>query len=481
MDFFFGREQEKRQLKELCESGKAELLAIYGRRRVGKTYLISEFFKNKGLYFEITGSKEAPKAEQIRNFHREFLDLFPDEERKLPKNWGEALNLLKNAIVKVPENQTVILFFDELPWLAAPRSGFLRALDYAWNRHFSRMKNVKLIVCGSAAAWMIHHVIHDKGGLYGRLSAQIRLEPFTLIEVEKLLQARGVQLDRKQLITLYMAMGGIPKYLNLIKPGMSTAQMLNEFCFKSQGFLFQEFPKLFKSLFDGADRHLKVVQLLAEKRYGLRQSDIFEEIGLTSGGSASTTLEELEESGFIMNIPQYGKKTKERYWRLTDEYSFFYLTWIEQKRSGILRNADPDYWMKQQTSQKWLSWASYTFENVCLKHVLKIKQALGLSGVSTTETQWCFHGNTENQGAQIDLVIDRADHCINLCEIKFSNDVYVMTKKDREDLERKKQVFQRETKTRKTLFTTLITPYGAEENPHYLGTIQKQLTMDDLF
>ena len=481
MDFFFGRDQEKKQLKDLYDSNKAEFLAIYGRRRVGKTYLISEYFKDKGVYFEITGSKEAPKAEQIRNFYREFVDLFPDEQEKLPKNWGEALNLLKNAVAKVPENQKVILFFDELPWLAAPRSGFLRALDYFWNRHISRMKNVKLIVCGSAAAWMIHHVIHDKGGLYGRLSAQMRLEPFTLTEVEKMFQARGIHLDRKQLVTLYMAIGGIPKYLNLIKSGMSTAQMLNEFCFKSQGFLFQEFPKLFKSLFDGADRHLKIIKLLAENRYGLQQSVIFEQLGLSSGGSSSSALEELEESGFIMNIPQYGKKVKDRYWRLADEYSLFYLTWIENRRSSILKNADPDYWMKNQTTQKWLSWAGYTFENVCLKHVLKIKSALGLSGISTIETQWSFQGDKKNKGAQIDLVIDRADNCINLCEIKFSNDVYVMTKKDQEDFERKKRVFQRETKTRKTIFMTLITPYGAEENGYYTNTVQKQLTMDALF
>ncbi len=482
MDFFFGRENEKKLLKELYESDKPEFLAIYGRRRVGKTYLINEFFRDKGVYFEITGSKKAPKSEQLGNFYREFTTLFPDEEAGIqPKDWGEALNLLKNALSKIPVTQKVILFFDELPWLASPRSGFLRALDYFWNRHISRMRNVKLIVCGSAASWMIHHVINDKGGLYGRLSAQMRLEPFTLTEVENLLIAKGIRLDRKQLISLYMSIGGIPKYLNFVKPGMSAAQMLNDFCFKSQGFLFQEFPKLFKSLFDHAEKHTKIVKVLAQNRYGLTQSELFNKAGLSVGGHSAELLEELEESGFIMSFPEYGKSVKERRWRLTDEYSFFYITWIESMRSSILGKGDPDYWMKNQSSPQWLIWAGYAFENICLKHVSKIKEALGISGVSTIETQWSARRDKENEGAQIDLVIDRADNCINLCEIKFSNDVYVLTKKDQEALERKQRVFQRETGTGKTLFTTLITPYGAEENSYYLGTVQKQLTMNDLF
>lgn len=482
MEFFFGREQEKKQLQELYDSDKAEFIAIYGRRRVGKTYLVSQFFKDKGIYFEITGSKKAPKSEQIGNFYREFIALFPEEQKgDKPKDWGDALNLLLLSLQKIPSSEKILLFFDELPWLAAPRSGFLRALDYFWNRHISRMKNIKLIVCGSAAAWMIHHVINDKGGLYGRLSAEMRLEPFSLTEVEKLLLTKGVRLDRKQLITLYMAMGGIPKYLNFVRPGQSAAQMVNDFCFKPQGFLFQEFPKLFKSLFDGAEKHLKIVKILSENRYGLSQSDIFAKIGLPTSGHSSSLLEELEESGFIMSVPKFGKTVKERHWRLIDEYSYFYLTWIESMRSTILRKGDPDYWQKCQTSSSWLAWAGYAFENICLKHVGKIKEALGISGISSLESQWAIRGDSTTEGAQIDLLIDRADNCINMCEMRFSNDLYVLTKKDQEDLERKERVFRRETGTNKTIFITMITPYGVKENEYYLGTVQKQLTMNELF
>lgn len=482
MEFFFGREKEKKHLQELYDSEKAEFMAIYGRRRVGKTFLVSEFFKDKGVYFEITGSKKAPKSEQIRNFHREFIALFPEENNvDPPKDWGDALNRLQLALQKLPHTQKVVLFFDELPWLAAPRSGFLRALDYFWNRHISRMNNVKLIVCGSAASWMIHHVIDDKGGLYGRLSSQMRLEPFTLTEVEHLLIARGIKLDRKQLITLYMAIGGIPKYLNFVKQGSSVMQMINDFCFKPQGFLFQEFPKLFKSLFDDAHKHIKVIKILAENRYGLSQSEIFEEAGLPTGGHSSSVLEELEESGFIASFPAYGKQVKDRRWRLIDEYSYFYLTWIENMRSSILQRTDADYWLKCQASQSWLSWAGYAFENVCLKHIGKIKEAIGITGVSSVDTQWSFRGDKSLPGVQIDLLIDRADNCINLCEMRFSNDTYVLSKKDKEALERKERVFRRETETNKTIFVTMITPYGVVENEHYLGTVQKQVTMNELF
>jgi len=482
MEFFFGREREKKQLQELYDSGKAEFMAIYGRRRVGKTFLVSEFFKDKGIYFEITGSKKAPKSEQISNFYREFTALFPEENRgEKPKDWGDALNRLQLALQKLPETQKIVLFFDELPWLAAPRSGFLPALDYFWNRHISRMNNVKLIVCGSAASWMIRHVVDDKGGLYGRLSAQMRLEPFTLSEVEHLLLARGVKLDRKQLITLYMAIGGIPKYLNFVKPGLSAVQMINEFCFKPQGFLFQEFPKLFKSLFDDAHKHVKIVKILAENRYGLSQIEIFEKAELPTGGHSSSLLEELEESGFIMSIPAYGKQVKQRRWRLIDEYSYFYLTWIEGIRSSILQRTDSDYWLKCQASQSWLTWAGYAFENVCLKYVGKIKEALGISGVSSVDVQWSFRGDKNADGAQIDLLIDRADNCINLCEMRFSNDMYVLTKKDQEALERKERVFRRETQTHKTIFVTMITPYGVVENEQYSGTVQKQVSMNAFF
>lgn len=457
---------------------------MYGRRRVGKTFLITQFFKDSNVYFEVTGSKLASKKEQLTNFYREFIALFkPEAEYVVPKNWSETFHQLKEAICAIPPSQKVILFFDELPWLASPKSGFLQALDYFWNRHASRMPNVLLIICGSAASWMIKKVIHNRGGLYGRLSAEIRLQPFSLSEVEEFFQERRIELSRKQIVEVYMVTGGVPKYLTYVERGKSAAQIINSLCFMPQGPLLKEFHNLYDSLFEDAYRHVKIVRALAERRQGLMQKELFQAADLSIGGRSVELLNELEESGFIIGAQSYGKQVRERKFRLVDEYSLFYLYWIDAIKQSILQGTDQDYWNKIQSTPSWYTWAGLAFENICLKHVGKIKEALEISGVSTRESHWRYvppKGSNE-RGAEIDLVIDRADQCINLCEIKFYNDVYVMTKQDAEDLERKKMIFRQQTKTNKVLFITLITPYGVKENEHYISSVNNQFTLECLF
>lgn len=477
METIVGRKKEIVRFDRLLKSDKAEFLAIYGRRRVGKTFLVDQFFQGKGLFFEITGTKNTPRSEQLRKFHREWANLFDNPKQLLPpKDWGEALYRLKESIEGVPLTQKVILFFDEVPWLAAKRSGFLTELDYIWNRHFSRMPNLLLVICGSAAAWMIKNIIRNKNGLYGRLSEQIRLNPFTLEETEKCLNFYQIHLDRKQLTELYMITGGIAKYLTLIPRGRSTAQIVDELCFSPQGPLLTEFNDLYQSLFDDAERHMSIVRALANKRLGLTRGEISEATGIPSGGRLSGLLNELEESAFIMSTPKFGLKSNDLVYRLIDEYSLFYLYWVEPRRSEILHSAASDVWTKVHSSQSWKSWSGYAFENVCLKHVPQIKRALGLGGVSTIHTQWNLR-----QEAQVDLVLDRADQCINLCETKFCEGEFRVTKEYAERLMQKKHLFRERTKTRKAIFTTLITPYGAVEDNNYLSVVDNQLTMDALF
>lgn len=472
-----GRKKEIARFDRLLKSNKAEFLAVYGRRRVGKTFLINHFFQGKGLFFEITGTKKTPRAEQLRKFHREWTNLFGNVNKLLPpKDWGEALYRLKEAIEKIPKTQKVIIFFDEIPWLSAKRSGFLTELDYIWNRHFSRMDNLLLIICGSAAAWMIKNIIRNKNGLYGRLSEQIRLNPFTLEETELCLNFYQIHLNRKQLIELYMITGGIAKYLTLVPRGRSTAQIVDELCFSPQGPLLTEFNDLYQSLFDDAERHMSIVRALASKRSGLTRNQISEATGIPSGGRLSSLLNELEESSFIMSSLQFGLKSNDLNYRLIDEYSLFYLYWIEPRRSEILHGAASDVWTKEHSSQRWKSWSGYAFENICLRHIPEIKRALGLGAVATLHSQWDSH-----QEAQIDLVIDRADSCINLCEIKFCEGPYRVSREYAERLLKKKNLFREKTKTRKALFTTLITPYGAIEDECYLSVVDNQLTMDALF
>jgi AAA+ ATPase superfamily predicted ATPase len=483
-DTIIGRKPELEILDKIYNSGQAEFLAVYGRRRIGKTYLISEFFKNKGYYFELTGAKDTPLKTQLNNFREEFADAFYSGiKQETPNSWQDAFNQLRRKAEELDPNKKIIIFLDELPWLASRRSGVLESLEQVWNRYLSRLKNVILIVCGSAASWMLNKVIYNKGGLYGRLTSEMHLKPFTLGETELYLKSRGVSLDRKQIIELYFAFGGVAKYLANINKGKSSAQIIMETCFRSDGALIQEFPKLFDSLFENPGQHIAIINCLASKKSGMTQAEMLKKTGLTSGGNFTRLLSELEDSGFILAINEFSNKKKETSYRLIDEYSLFYLTWIKPALDKQLKNITPNYWLSTQNSPAYAAWSGYAFEGTCLKHVDKIIDALKISVVALSTTIWSYRSTKESStnGTQIDLVIDRADNCINLCEIKFYNSSFLISKTYAENLRYKKICFQEQTKTKKSLFITLITTYGTTINQHYLASVDNQLTMDVLF
>lgn len=480
-NYLIGRKEELKILERIYRSSKAEFVAIYGRRRVGKTFLVRSFFKDKGVLFEVTGSYKSSNEAQLKNFYTVFKALFqPEESAKSPNNWQEALVLLLNEIKKIDSKQKIILFFDELPWLSSVNSDFLSSFEHMWNRYLSTMPNVKLIVCGSAASWMITNVINNTGGLYQRLSYHLRLMPFNLSETEEYLKANHIILPRKQICEIYMVTGGVPTYLSYLIPGLSVAQNIDNLCFKPQSPLITEFHYLYYALFDDASSHLKVVEALAHNRYGLSRKELLKEAKLSSSGSHSRILQELEESGFIASFPQVGKKSKEKQYYLIDAYSYFYFKWIEPDKTSILNGLEKDYWLKQQTSQAWKSWSGYAFESICLMHALKIKEALQIGSVSTKCGYWKSVDNGKKQ-IEIDLVIDRADNCINLCEIKFHKDEFVIDQTYAKKLNQKKELFQKNTGTKKALFITLITPFGCKENNEYVSLVTNQLTFEDLF
>lgn len=483
MNSIFAREYELSVLESIYRSSEAEFLAIYGRRRIGKTYLINNFFKDKGIYFELTGIKDAKLPEQLRNFSIEYADLFNQGNLEfVPKSWQEAFNKLRIQLQQVDSEQKVILFFDELPWLASARSNFLSALDHLWNRYLSRDKRIILIVCGSAASWMIKKIINNKAGLYGRLTRELKLLPFTLVESEKYLHSKEIVFDRKQIIELYMVLGGVAKYLTYVERGKSVAQIINETCFSVQGPLHAEFHKLYHSLFDGADYHIQIVKQLARKPSGMEQNDLLMSVGLTSGGRATDILDELQASGFIISLPIFSTKRKGKVYKLIDEYSLFFMAWVNDSPKLEFTEVDKDYWLKKYNSKKWNIWSGYAFEGICFKHIANIKKALGLAAVSTQEYAWRKTGDkSDGQGAQIDLVIDREDNCVNLCEMKFYNKEFSVNKLYADSLLSKKEIFRESTGTKKTLFTTFITTYGVKQNPYYFRSVDSQLTLDDLF
>ncbi len=482
-----GRQSEKVVLKRLIESHYPEFLAVYGRRRVGKTYLVSEYFEDKGVLLEITGSPDASKELQLSRFSTELSHVFSLKNEDCDfSNWNDAFLSLIEAIdshhTQNPK-QKIILFFDEVPWLDRKKSGFLSALDYCWNRVLSKKRYdyVLTVICGSAASWMIKRIVNNKGGLHNRLTEVINLAPFSLSETKSYLTSRGVVLENKQIVELYMAFGGIPTYLSHVPPGLSSSQIINEVCFAKGRFLNEEFKRMYSSLFTNYHNHIKVIRSLADSPKGLTRGDLLSKALISTGGEGSVILQELIESGFIATYPTFKKKKRGTFYRLTDQYSLFYLKWIEP--ASFAGSIDSNYWLNMSQRQSWLSWAGYAFENICLMHINKIKEALGISGVLTAESQWEYKSqpDKDEKGAQIDLIIARADKTINLCEIKFCKDTFSITPEYAEKLKLKKSIFREKTKCRDLLLTTLITTYGVKENRNYLGLVDSQVNMDILF
>jgi len=484
-----GRSVEKKTLNRLLTSDRPELLAVYGGRRVGKTFLVSEFFEDQAVLLEAIGVVDSARDVQLARFAVELASTFPG----IPKDtvfetWDEALGALVDAVDRAlasePERK-IVLFFDETPWLDARQSGFLSALTYVWNRHFSRARyaGVLVVVCGSAAAWVIRHVIGARGGLHNRVTEIICLPPFDLAETEAFFASRGVTLDRLQTLEVYMAFGGVPAYLGQVRTGMSAAQTINELGFTRGKYLSEEFERLFRSLFSRHHNHVKIIRALAALPKGMSREDVLSRAGLSAGGESSMFLRELEESGFIASIPAYRKKTRGRFYRLVDEYSLFYLKWIEPVARAGIAPIDPQHWLKQSVTPPWLAWAGYAFEGICLKHVHRIKQALGIAGVLTREASWVWKPplDSAERGAQIDLVIDRADRTINLCELKFVREELQLTSELRRSLEHRKATFREQTGTRSLLLTTLVTPHGVKKGKNYFGGVDNQLTIDCLF
>jgi len=484
MSKIIGRKKEQETLRKVLDSKDPSFLAVYGRRRIGKTFLIKNFFKDKGVFFHLTGIQDAALDVQLRNFAIEFSDVFlKGKELKTPKTWFSAFQLLRKEVERIPNHTKVILFFDELPWLSTPRSKFLQALEHLWNRYLSDLPNIILIVCGSAASWMIDHIINSKGGLHGRVTKEIRLLPFTLKETEEFLKERHVLLDRKQILELYMCLGGVAKYLSYLEKGKSVAQLIGELCFSFNAPLIAEFHKLYRSLFHQYEEHIKIIHSLGFSRLGLSYKELAKKARLSTGGSLSKKLEELKQSGFITEIPIFGEGEKNSRYILIDEYSLFYLSWNAGIPPLDLQARGPDFWIKQRNSQSWKIWTGLAFECLCLKHVDGIKAELGLAAVQTRTSKWRYLSSKKSKesGVDIDLVIDRADQCINLCEIKFYEEEFSISKEYREKLQQKKRIFEKITQTRKSTFTTLITTHGVKHNEHYLSAVDCDVTMDALF
>lgn len=463
-----GREKEISQLQSHYQSGKSEFIAIYGRRRVGKTFLVRNVFED-AFTFQMTGLANVTMAQQLGQFHSAMTTQAPFMAIESPNDWFTAFRLLIDFLQRTPDVGKKIIFLDELPWFDTPRSRFLSALEHFWNSWASARNDIMLIVCGSAASWMLNKLIHNRGGLHNRITGRIKLEPFTLAETEQFLQSRNGVFDRYQILLLYMVFGGIPFYLEGIQPGLSAMQNINALCFEANAPFRTEFDNLYASLFSTQSRHIDIVHALANKQKGLNRRDVVRYSGLPDAGSLTRILGELEASSFIRRYHSFGKSQRDSIYQLIDHYSLFYLQFIQYSSRD-----DDNYWMSLTHSPAYYAWAGFAFERVCLQHVQQIKYALGISGVQTSVSAWF------SPDAQIDLLIDRKDQVINVCEMKFSIHPFSIDTKYATSLRNKLGSFREATGTKKSLFLTLLTTYGISDN-QYKGMVQNDLTMDVLF
>ncbi len=469
MDVLIGRQKEQKTLWEHYHSRSSEFVAIYGRRRVGKTFLVRQVFQDK-FAFHLTGMAGVSLAQQLGNFHAQISKYAGGRFDHEPAfDWFTAFQQLIKWLEHLPKGEKKVVFIDELPWLDTRNSRFLSGLEHFWNSWASARNDILLIVCGSAASWMLNQLIRNRGGLYNRVTDRIKLEPFRLKEAEEFLRFRGVVYDRYQILQVYMAFGGIPFYLERIRPEWSPAQNINALCFERNAIFRDEYLNLYASLFNKSERHIAVIEALAKKTKGLKRDELIAVSKLPGGGSLTRILQELEESDFIRRYRTYGKRERDALYQLVDLYTLFYLKFVSQ--------SDPDdenFWINAVESPMYANWSGYAFEMVGLHHVREIKNALGIAGVQTSVYTW------SSGEAQIDLVIDRKDQVVNLFEMKFSIRPFSIDKRYAAELRDKIGRFKESTGSKKAVFLSFLSTFGLAKN-EYSGMVQNDLTMDVLF
>ena len=466
-----GRIAEQAELRALLDNSESVFAAVYGRRRVGKTYLVRKTFGNH-FAFDHVGLSSGKMSDQLESFRN---SLIAHGHRKCPvlKSWIGAFEELKKLLDRGKSTKKIV-FIDELPWMDTSKSRFIPAFEHFWNSWAAWRNDIVLIVCGSATSWLLNKVIDSKGGLHNRVTKRIRLEPFTLAECEQLSAEKGLALDRHQIAECYMVFGGVAYYWSLLEKGLSVAQNIDRLFFSQNGALRGEYQELYKSLFRVPEPYERIVCALGTRKVGMTRSAVAEAAGLNDNGALTKYLEELEQCGFVRKYLAFGKIGKDALFQLVDNFTLFYFCF----RTAIQRGAE-NYWLEKLDAQSHVVWTGLAFERVCLLHVQQIRIALGISGVATNVCSWS--GADENgRRAQIDLLLDRNDRVITLCEMKFADEAYALTKKDIESLRHKRAAFRFATGTRRAVHLTMVTAEGLEHNS-YRNEIQRELTLDDLF
>jgi AAA+ ATPase superfamily predicted ATPase len=482
-----GRKHEKELLKRYRDSNEPELVVVYGRRRVGKTYLVRKFF-NEEFFFYFTGSENSTREDQLDRFGAALREHGMATAPAI-RTWSEAFGLLKELVVGAGPGQDAarrkVIFFDEMPWMDTPKSGFLGAFEYFWNSFASARDDVLFIICGSAASWMTRNVFKNRGGLHNRVTGKIAVKPFTLYETEEYLQSKNVVFGRYDIVECDMILGGIPYYLRYIDGRYSLSQNIDDMLFAEDAPLKDEFAAIYASLFKHPKNHLEVIHALSSKRMGLTREEIIDATGLENGGRLTEVLEDLELSGFTRRYNAFPNKKRGTIYQSLDSFSLFHAAFLQSRRS-----TDPHFWTLTRNTPAANSWKGYAFEMLCLRHVGQIKRALGIQGVLTNVSGWRSQAVADEdqdvedgksvKRAQIDLILDRADNIVNLCEMKYSTNEYAIDAAEEARMRNRSTAFASQTGTKKGLHITMVTTYGIKRNTHS-GIVSSTVTMDDLF
>lgn len=467
-----GREKEIKELEYLYSLNEAQLVAIYGRRRVGKTYLINDTFSDR-LTFSHSGlspieGKNTLK-DQLDSFYISLLKAGAKVSKK-PKSWLEAFYYLEQFLIEVDDGSRQVVFLDELPWLDTPRSGFITAFESFWNGWACSRHNLMVIVCGSASSWILDNLINNHGGLYNRVTSVIKLEPFTLNECEEFLNNRGISLSRYDIAQSYMIFGGIPYYLGYFRPGLSLAKIVDNLLFNKTSALDDEFDRLFNSIFSNPEIMKKIIHTLNSNICGMTKAELCKKAKLSDGGRLNNNLRALIASDFIQKYRPFGKKVN--YYKLIDPFCIFYLHFIYDKK------LEENYWEKNLSSQKIITWRGFAFERLCFNHIVQIKQALQIGGISSSSSAWLKEDT--DKGTQIDLIIDRKDNVVNMCEIKYYSDSFTVTKDYYRTLLHRQTLLQQQISNKQIVHPIAITTYGLTQN-EYSSFFTNVITLNDLF
>ena len=467
-----GRKIEAKRLKNALNSRRSEFVAVYGRRRVGKTFLIKETLGNRIVFFH-SGLAHRDKTAQLAEFAKS-LELYGMKSKRRIRNWSDAFFALQLGLASSRAARKVV-FLDELPWMDTRKSDFVSALEHFWNGWCFMRNDIVLVICGSATSWIVSKIIKNHGGLHNRLTDQIRLNPFTLAECEKMSAMRGLGYSRQQILDGYMILGGVPYYWERLEKSRSLDQNVDGLFFGDAAPLFDEFEQLYASLFANPGGHLKVVEVLATKKVGMTRGEIVAASRLEDNGALTKVLAELVACGFVRLYRSPGKKVRMTVYQLIDNFTLFYYRFLANGS-----NASSGRWLARAASHERDVWNGLAFERVCLEHLPQIKKALGISGIDTEAYAWRCRGGEEGAGAQIDLLISRADKAVNICEMKSSSSRYEISSLAHERILNRRKAYIDETKFTGSAFLTLVSPHGAKRN-EYWNDFQSEVTLDDLF